>query len=106
MTNELFIKIVGAVITILVSLVTAFVIPMIKAKFNQTQLEKLDYYLKLAVRCANQIFTPEQWESKKNYVTAYITDVVNSKLHLTLSADDIQVLIEGCVNQTKVTDNK
>lgn len=101
MTNELFIKIIGAVITIIVAIITGVVIPMIKAKLNQTQLEKLDYYLNLAVRCANQIFTPEQWEAKKKYVTCYITDKVNNVLKLSLNAEDIDVLIEGCVNQIK-----
>lgn len=99
--NELFIKIVGAILTILVAVITSVVIPMIKTKMNQTQLEKLDYYLNLAVRCANQIFTPEQWEAKKTYVTAYITDKVNNGLKLSLTAEDIDVLIEGCVNQIK-----
>lgn len=101
MTNELFIKIIGAIITIIAAIITSVIIPMIKAKMNKTQLEKLDYYLNLAVRCANQIFTPEQWESKKTYVTAYITDKVNNVLKLSLTAEDIDVLIEGCVNQIK-----
>ena len=101
MTNEIFIEIIGAVLTIIVSLVTAFLIPWLKSKLNQTQLEKLDYYLNIAVRCANQIYTPEQWKEKKSYVTLYITDVVNDKLHLTLSEEDIDLLIEGCVNKVK-----
>lgn len=101
MTNELFIKIIGAVLTIAVSLITAFVIPWIKSKMNQTQLEKLDYYLNLAVRCANQIYTPEQWIEKKNYVTHYITDKVNNGLKLSLTSEDIDLLIEGVVNSVK-----
>ena len=101
MSNELFIKIIGAVLTIAVSLITAFVIPWIKSKLNQTQLEKLDYYLNLAVRCANQIYTPEQWIEKKQYVTHYITDKVNNGLKLSLTPEDIDTLIEGAVNAVK-----
>ena len=101
MTNELFIKIIGAVITILVSLITAFVIPWLKSKFNKEQLEKFDYYLNLAVRCANQIYPPEQWIEKKQYVTHYITDKVNNVLKMSLTAEDIDVLIEGAVNAVK-----
>lgn len=101
MSNELFIKIIGAVITILVALITGFVIPWIKSKFNETQLKKLDYYLNLAVRCANQIYTPDEWMAKKEYVTWYISDKVNKELRLTLTSKDIDVLIEGVVNQVK-----
>lgn len=101
MTNELFIKIVGAVITILVSLITAFVIPWIKTRVETDKLEKFDYYLKLAVRCANQIYTPEQWKEKKQYVTDYITKLCNDTFKLSLTAQDIDVLIEGYVNEIK-----
>lgn len=101
MSNELFIKIIGAVITILCALITSFLVPWLKSKLNQTQLEKLDFYVNLAVRSANQIFSADQWESKKMYVTAYVTDVINTKLHLTLTPEDIDVMIEGIVNQVK-----
>lgn len=101
MTNELFIKICSGIITIVVAVVMYVLIPYINSKLNKTQLEKLDYYLNLAVRCANQIYTPEQWEQKKVYVTEYITDVVNSKLKLSLNEKDIDMLIEGVVNSVK-----
>lgn len=101
MNNELFLSIVGAVLTIIVTWVTTVVIPWIKSKMNQTQLEKLDYYLNLAVRCANQIYTPEQYVAKKTYVTRYITEIVNTKLGLDLDSHDIDILIEGVVNQVK-----
>lgn len=101
MNSEIFLKIVGAILTILCTLVTGFVIPWLKSKFNETQLSKLDYYLNLAVRCANQIYTNEQWQEKKVYVTRYITDKVYNELGLTLTSKDIDVLIEGVVNQVK-----
>lgn len=101
MTDELFIKICSGIITIVVAVVMYVLIPYISSKLNKTQLEKLDYYLNLAVRCANQIYTPEQWEQKKAYVTEYITDVVNSKLKLSLNEKDIDVIIEGAVNLIK-----
>lgn len=101
MTDELFIKICSGIITIVVAVVMYVLIPYISSKLNKTQLEKLDYYLNLAVRCANQIYTPEQWEQKKAYVTEYITDVVNTKLKLSLNEKDIDMLIEGVVNSVK-----
>lgn len=101
MNNEVFLKISGAIITIAVTLITGFLIPWLKSKISQTQLEKLDYYLKLAVRCANQIYTPEQYVQKKEYVLKYITDICNNTFNLSLSALDIDTLIEGTVNEIK-----
>ena len=101
MNNELFIQIVGAVITIIVSLVSAYLVPWLKAKISKDQIDTFNYYLELAVKCANQIYTEEQWKEKKDYVTEYIIDVVNDKLSLTLSPQDIDTLIEGMVNKVK-----
>lgn len=102
MNNEqLFVQVVSAVITIVFSLISAYVIPWLKAKISKDQIETLNYYLELAVKCANQIYTEEQWQEKKQYVTNYIVDVINNKLSLTLTEQDIDTLIEGMVNHVK-----
>lgn len=99
--NDVFMQIMSAVITILCAVITGFVIPWIKSKIDAEQTEKLAYYIDMAVRCAEQIYTPDEWELKKLYVTKYITTLVNDTFKLTLSAEDINVLIEGAVNQLK-----
>lgn len=101
MNNELFLKLVGATVIIISSLVSTYLVPWLKSKINREQLATLDYYLELAVKCANQIYTVEQWKEKKEYVTNYIVNVINKKLSLTLSAQDIDTLIEGMVNKVK-----
>ena len=101
MNNELLVNIASAVITIIVSLISAYVVPWLRAKTSKNQIETLTHYLELAVKCANQIYTAEQWQEKKDYVTTYITSVVNKKLSLTLSEQDIDTLIEGMVNHVK-----
>lgn len=101
MTNDLFIDIIGAVITIVVSLITAYVIPWLKTKITDSQLEQLKRYVELAVRCAEQIYTPEQWIEKKEFVLTYITETVNDKFTLSLDNVDIDLIIEGVVNEIK-----
>ena len=101
MTNELFLKILSAIITIIMALVSAYVIPWLKSKVSKEQIDMFNYYLDLAVRCANQIYTADQWEQKKTYVMEYLTNVVNDKLNLTLTEEDISNLVEGKVNEVK-----
>lgn len=101
MNNELFIKIVSAIITIITALITAYVIPWLKTKINENQMIQINKYIELAVRCANQIFTPEQWAEKKDFVLEYVTETVNNKFSLTLSQEDIDLMIEGVVNEVK-----
>lgn len=101
MTNELFMKIVSAIITIIIALVSAYVIPWLKTKVSKDMMEKIIYYTDMAVRCAEQIYTVDQWAEKKAYVTEYITNLCNNTFGISLSEQDIDVLIEGAVNEIK-----
>lgn len=99
--NEIFMEIVGAIITILVALITGFVIPWLKTKISNENLDKITYYTEMAVRCAEQLYTPEQWREKKAYVLNYIRELANGTFGVNLSDQDIDVLIEGAVNSVK-----
>jgi len=101
MNNDLFLEIVSSVLTIIVALITAYVIPWLKSKVNETQMQQIDKYIDLAVRCAEQIYTPEQWKEKKQFVLDYVTNVVNDKFSLSLTEEDIDLMIEGIVNKVK-----
>lgn len=101
MNGELLVKIVLALISICGALVTAYVIPFIKSKISSTELNKLFEYAKIAVRCAEQIYTVEQWKEKKEYVMNYVMNIMNEKLHIDLSYDQIDTIVEGIVNEVK-----
>lgn len=98
MDTKLFMTIAMAIISIAGALVSAYVIPWIKTNVSAKDLETITFWVRFAVRCADQLFTPEQWEQKKEYVMQYIIDKCN-ELGLKLSEVDINTLIEAMVNQ-------
>ena len=98
MDTKVFMTIAMAIISIAGALVSAYVIPWIKANVSAKDLETITFWVRFAVRCADQPFTPEQWEQKKQYVMQYIIDKCN-ELGLKLSDVDINTLIEAMVNQ-------
>ena len=97
MDTKLFMTIAMAIISIAGALVSAYVIPWIKANVSAKDLETITFWVRFAVRCADQLFTPEEWEKKKSYVMAYIIDKV-AELGLKLTEEDINILIESAVN--------
>ena len=97
MDTKVFMTIAMAIISIAGALVSAYVIPWIKANVSAKDLETITFWVRFAVRCADQLFTPEQWEQKKQYVMAYIIDKV-AELGLKLTDEDINTLIEAAVN--------
>jgi spore coat protein CotH len=98
MDTKVFMTIAMAIISIAGALVSAYVIPWIKTNVSAKDLETITFWVRFAVRCADQLFTPEQWEQKKEYVMQYIIDKCN-ELGLKLSEVDINTLIEAMVNQ-------
>lgn len=98
MDTKVFMTIAMAIISIAGALVSAYVIPWIKSNVSAKDLETITFWVRFAVRCADQLFTPEDWEQKKQYVLAYVIDKAAS-LGLKLTEEDINVLIESAVNQ-------
>ena len=55
-------------LAVLLGLVITFVIkPFIDSKISQTEQAKLIEYIKIGVRCAEQIYTPEEWNKIQHF---------------------------------------
>ena len=104
MTNEMLIKIIGAILTIIVTLVSAYVVPFVKAKIGESNYALLISYIGIGVRCAEQLYTTEQWAEKKQYVLDYTKGLVDKVVHIKLTDAELDTLIEGVVNEVKHCD--
>lgn len=100
MTPELITKIVEALVTILLALVSAYVIPWIKNRVGEDKYNLLVNFAETVVRSAEKIFTPEQWEQKKEYAVDMVLEKSNS-LGLKIGIDEINAIIEGAVQAVK-----
>lgn len=100
MNNELITVILKAVLAIISVVITTVIVPYVKERIGQDKYNKLVEYTKFAVRCAEQLYTPEEWEQKKAYVSQYITEKATD-LGIGLNEQDIDLLIEGVVNLIK-----
>ncbi len=104
MNGQIFTQIALMVISVIGALVSAYVIPYIKSKTNKSDWDKLIEFVKIAVRCANQIYTPEQWEDKKKYVVNQVQAFILTSLKIELTVEQINTIIEGVVNEIKKMD--
>lgn len=64
--------IIQAVIGLCVALVTAFVIPWVKAKVGAQDMTDLLAWVDIAVAAAEQIYTSTQGSEKKRYVVHFL----------------------------------
>lgn len=92
--------IVKSIVTLISVILTTFIIPLIKSKVEAEKLAKIEEYTRLAVRCAEQIYTPEEWLRKKEYVLEYIAEK-SEEIGIEVSAMDLENIIEGIVHEIK-----
>ena len=100
MNNEIITVLIKAVIMVASVLITSVIIPYIKGKIGEEKYAEIKNYIEYAVRCAEQLYTPEQWQEKKAYVKAYILRKAD-EFNLSMSEEDLDILIEGVVNEVK-----
>lgn len=87
--------IIEAVVTLIVALISAFVIPYIKQKTNKTQQEEIAAWVKIAVTAAEQIYVGSgRGEEKKAYVVEWL-----KTRNLKVDEKKLDALIESAVYQ-------
>ena len=99
--ENLVIKCIVVFVALVITAVSSYVMQFLKLKLTDDELELLKRFIKVAVMCANQIYTPEEWAKKKEYVLAQVKDFLNDKLKIELTEEQIDLLIEGIVNEVK-----
>jgi len=67
--------IVEAALTLIVAVISAFVIPWLKSKISAEKLAEVSEWVKIAVTAAEQIYNgPGRGEEKKAYVLQFLTE--------------------------------
>lgn len=85
-------EIITLALKIICFITVAFVIPYIKKKYTQQQLEETNNKILTYVQAAEQIFGKEQGEEKKQWVRGRL-----ASLGIDVDLDIIDATIESCV---------
>ena len=95
-------QIVVAVLTLVISLITAFLIPYLKTKVSAEKLDTIKFWVNIAVEAAEMIYVGTgRGQEKKDYVVQFL----NSK-GFTLNVAEIENLIEAAVMELKLEQKK
>lgn len=99
MDAQLFTNIILGIIMICGSIITYFVVPLIKSKINIENYKNFIDFAEKLVRAANQIF--DENDEKKNYVFEKCLEW--ARMHgIDLTQSQIDAIIEGLVNYVKI----
>lgn len=101
MSSELFVKLIVGLIGVISALISAYVIPYLKAKVDSTLMADLISFVEKCVKWANQTIPEEEWKRKKNEVTALVKDYAQQHLQFDLTDEQIDAIIEAIVYSVK-----
>lgn len=95
-------ELILAIIPVLAVIITGFVVPFIKEKIGSEKLAKYEYWVKMAVKAAEMLFTNSgSGADKKMYVTSFLNNMFN-KNKVVITEEQIEILIEAAVKQMKI----
>lgn len=100
MSPELITELTKAVVTVILILVSAYVIPWLKNKVGEDKYATIVEYAEIVVRSAEKIYTPDEWERKKTYAVHLLNKKIES-MGITLSESEVNAIIEGAVQAVK-----
>lgn len=100
MTPELITELTKGIVSVVLILITAFVIPWLKNMIGENKYETIIEYAEIVVRSAEKLYTPEEWAMKKSYAVHLLNKKVES-MGLQLSESEINAIIEGAVQAVK-----
>ena len=94
MSDNMF-KFIMTLVPVFGAIITYFVIPYIKSKVSQTQMEEIIKWVTKAVEAAEVLFdVPKSGEEKREYVIKFIDKMFNSKKEV-ITEEQILHIEEG-----------
>ena len=104
--NDVLLKIILGLISILGTVITCIVVPYIKEKLGNEKLAKYEYWASMAVSAAEMIFKEQgMGETKKEYVVNFLNDMFN-KDKIVITKEELEILVESAVKELKLNEKK
>lgn len=100
MNTELITKLVEAIVTVVIVLISAYVIPWLKGKIGEDKYNQIILFAETCVRSAEKIYTVEEYEKKKAYVVKMVCEKI-AELGIDIGSEEVNAIIEGAVQAIK-----
>ncbi|MGN1202812.1 MAG: phage holin, LLH family, partial [Eubacterium sp.] len=86
--TEIIIALIGVLLTIITSVIVPVVVPWLKTKLSTNQIEIIKQLASVAVYAAQQIYTSDEAQQKKEYAITYVEEEL-AKYNITFSEEAI-----------------
>lgn len=104
--SDIIFEILKIVVMLASLLVTAYVVPWLRDRINTDRVVEVEKWVKYAVLMAQQVYSQESGEKRKEIVLEIIYDILRRNNIDFLSDAQIDTLIEAAVKEMKIAGGK
>lgn len=102
--NEIIFEVIKIVVMVAALVITRYLVPWIREKIGAERMTEVEKWVRFAVLKAQQVMQSETGADKKAYVTQFLKELLMAK-NISLSDEQLEVLIEAAVKQMKIEEN-
>lgn len=102
--NEILFEIIKVVVMVAALAITRYLVPWLREKIGADKLAAAEKWARYAVLKAQQVLWEQGGQDKKAYVMGFLKEILIAK-NITLSDEQLDVLIEAAVKQMKIEEN-
>ncbi len=102
--NEILFEILRLVVLVAVFVVTCYLIPWIRGKIGQDRLDEIAKWVDFAVLMAQQVHFAKTGAERKAIVVDLLKDILLAR-NISISDDQLDILIEAAVKQLRIKEN-
>ena len=100
MNPTMITELAKAIVSVLLVLISAYVIPWLKNKVGEDKYATIVEFAEIVVRSAEKIYTQEEWAQKKAYAVNMVTRKAQ-ELGFDIDSKEINAIVEGAVQAVK-----
>lgn len=100
MSSDMITEITRAIVSVILILISAYVIPWLKNKIGEDKYATIIEYAEIVVRSAEKMYTVEEWAQKKAYAVNMLSNKAK-ELGIDINEKEINAIIEGAVQAVK-----
>lgn len=102
--NEILFEILRLVVLVAVFVVTCYLIPWIRGKIGQDRLDEIAKWVDSAVLMAQQVHFAKTGAERKAIVVDLLKGILLAR-NISISDDQLDILIEAAVKQLRIKEN-
>lgn len=102
--DDIIFEVIKIAVMVVALVIARYLVPLLREKIGADKLTAAEKWVKYAVLKAQQVMWSDTGSDRKTYVTEFLKKLLTAK-NISLTDEQLDVLIEAAVKQMKIEEN-